>query len=184
MAWACLDLATCAHHHRTPTGRSNTSSRGWARVTTVDALSLLANVTQAQRWNGATGKYWIEHRERHLAEQCNLTPYLFRAAKISHGERVLDVGCGCGDTTIKAARIAAGGTATRVVAWLLRRKKPSLTPDAVGVDLSAPMLDVARQLATQSGATNVEFIQGDAQVYPFRSNSFDIAISSFGLMFF
>ena len=63
-----------------------------------------ANAAQAQRWNGASGQYWIEHRERHLAEHQNLTPHLFRSAAIVPGEKVLDVGCGCGDTTIIAAR--------------------------------------------------------------------------------
>ena len=69
-------------------------------------VSPAANAAQAQRWNGASGRYWIEHRERHLAEHQHLTPHLFDRAAIVPGERVLDVGCGCGDTTIIAARAA------------------------------------------------------------------------------
>jgi cyclopropane fatty-acyl-phospholipid synthase-like methyltransferase len=59
-----------------------------------------------QRWNGDSGRYWIAHRERHLAGHQNLVPHLFSAAAIATGERVLDVGCGCGATTIMAARAA------------------------------------------------------------------------------
>lgn len=122
-----------------------------------------ANAAQAQRWNGASGRYWIEHRERHLAEHQHLTPHLFKAAGIAPGERVLDVGCGCGTTTITAARTAGV---------------------AVGLDLSAPMLAVGRQLAAQAGAVNARFVQGDAQACPLRQNSCDVMISHFGVMFF
>jgi SAM-dependent methyltransferase len=137
-------------------------------------VSPATNAAQAQRWNGASGQYWIEHRERHLAEHRNLTPHLFRSAAIARGEKVLDVGCGCGDTTIMAARAAGtppGG-------------KPSRAGSAVGLDLSAPMLAVARRLAAQAGVTNARFVRGDAQACPLRRAAFDIVISNFGVMFF
>jgi ubiquinone/menaquinone biosynthesis C-methylase UbiE len=139
-----------------------------------------ANTAQAQRWNGASGQHWIEHRERHLAEHQHLTPHLFRAAAISAGDRVLDVGCGCGTTTIAAAQAAAGGTA----AWSPDRDERGRAGAAVGVDLSAPMLEVARQLAAQARAANVRFVRGDAQACPLRRDSFDVMISNFGVMFF
>jgi SAM-dependent methyltransferase len=140
-----------------------------------------ANAAQAQRWNGASGQYWIEHRERHLAEHQYLTPHLFRAAGISSGERVLDVGCGCGDTTIAAARAARDVAADEPGKYPPRRDSHGL---AVGLDLSAPMLDVARGLAVQGGMANAAFVQGDAQACPFRRDSFDVMISNFGVMFF
>lgn len=131
-----------------------------------------ANALQAQRWNGASGLYWIRHRERHLAEQRRLTPHLYRAAGISPGERVLDIGCGCGSTTIAAARVAAGdGT-------------DGIPGSAVGLDLSAPMLRVARELAAQAGQVNARFVQGDAQACPLRGKSFDVVMSNYGVMFF
>ena len=132
------------------------------------------NAAQAQRWNGASGEYWIEHRERHLAEHQNLTPHLFRSAAIMRGEKVLDVGCGCGDTTIMAAR-AAG---------IPPEGRPGRAGSAVGLDLSAPMLAVARHLAAQAGVANARFVRGDAQACPLGRAAFDVVISNFGVMFF
>jgi SAM-dependent methyltransferase len=132
-------------------------------VTKVAEAGRAPNTAQARRWNGESGHYWITHRERHLAEHQHLLPHLFGAAKISAGERVLDVGCGCGATTIAAARQAG---------------------NAVGLDLSAPMLEEARRLASQAGVANVGFVRGDAQVCPLRPGSCDLVISSFGVMFF
>jgi SAM-dependent methyltransferase len=129
-------------------------------------VSPTTNQAQAQRWNGASGQHWIEHRERHLAEHQNLTPHLFRSAAIMPGERVLDVGCGCGDTTIRAGQAARGAGG------------------AVGLDLSAPMLDVARRLAERAGTVNTRFVRGDAQARPLRRAAFDVVISNFGVMFF
>lgn len=131
----------------------------------------VANCAQVNRWNGETGHYWIANRERHLAEHRRLTPHLFRAAGISPGERILDIGCGCGETTIEAAR-AARGTGRRRGGF------------AVGLDLSAPMLRVARRLATEVQVSNLRFLRGDAQACPLRAGACDVIISSFGVMFF
>jgi SAM-dependent methyltransferase len=132
-------------------------------VTEVAEAVHTANAAQARRWNGESGQYWITHRERHLAEHRHLLPHLFHAAAIAADERVLDVGCGCGATTITAARAA---------------------DHAIGLDISAPMLEVARRLAVQAGVANAAFVRGDAQLSPLRAGSFDVVISSFGVMFF
>jgi SAM-dependent methyltransferase len=126
-------------------------------------LSRSANAEHMYRWNSESGHYWIEHRERLLAGQRNLLPHLFRGAAISGTDSVLDVGCGCGATTLMAAR-----TARRVV----------------GLDLSGPMLAVAAGLARQDGAGNVGFVRADAQDGPLRPAFFDVLISCFGLIFF
>src|SRR5207247_6258902 len=86
-------------------------------------------------------------------------------ATIAATHVVLDVGCGNGFTTRTAARLAHQG-------------------HALGVDLSAPMLECARRLADAEGLGNVRFAQGDAQVYAFDTGAFDVALSRFGMMFF
>jgi SAM-dependent methyltransferase len=83
------------------------------------------------------------------------------AAAVRPGERVLDVGCGAGQTTLEAARVAG---------------------HVLGVDVSERMLERARQRA--AGAENVAFVLDDAQSHPFEPAGFDIVISRCGLMFF
>ncbi|MGP3915181.1 class I SAM-dependent methyltransferase [Nonomuraea sp. 10N515B] len=91
---------------------------------------------------------------------------LFRAAaRVGSRDRVLDIGCGTGQSTREAARAAVNGS-------------------AVGVDSSARMLERARQLSDDQGLPNVTYLQADAQVYPFPPAHFDLCISRFGTMFF
>jgi SAM-dependent methyltransferase len=90
---------------------------------------------------------------------------LRRACDIRRHERVLDVGCGAGQTTRDAARIASAGS-------------------ALGIDTAAAMIARARELAAADGLRNVTFEQGDAQVHRFPAEAFDVAISRFGTMFF
>jgi SAM-dependent methyltransferase len=90
---------------------------------------------------------------------------LRRACAIAATERVLDIGCGTGQTTRDAARAAAAGS-------------------ALGIDISAAMIARARELAAAEHLHNVRFEQGDAQVHPLPPQSFDVAISRFGTMFF
>ncbi|MEJ3745279.1 class I SAM-dependent methyltransferase [Actinomycetes bacterium KLBMP 9797] len=124
------------------------------------------NVAQAERWNGDSGRRWVAQRERHLALRQPVAPHLLRAAAVAPGERVLDVGCGCGELTLALAK--ASGVDGAVL----------------GLDLSGVMLGVARDLAATAGGPAVRFVRGDAQVYPFETAAFDAAVSSFGVMFF
>lgn len=90
---------------------------------------------------------------------------LRRSYGISPGDHVLDIGCGAGQTTRDAGRLAVDGS-------------------ALGVDISAPMIERARQLTTAAGLRNVHFEQGDAETHRFPMERFDVAISRFGTMFF
>lgn len=131
----------------------------------ADTDQRVVNVEQAEAWNGDDGRHWVEHRERYDAMLRGFTPRLLAAADVSPGQRVLDVGCGFGETTCAAARAAAGGF-------------------TVGADLSAPLLDAARRRAEREHLHNVRFDLADVQVHPFPEAGFDVAISRFGVMFF
>ena len=90
---------------------------------------------------------------------------LRRAGGVRARDQVLDIGCGAGLTTRQAARVARAGS-------------------ALGVDVSAPAIDRARELASAEGLGNASFDCADAQIYRFPQDHFDVAISRFGTMFF
>ena len=125
----------------------------------------VVNTDQADYWNAAEARHWIEHDERYDRMLRPFTDHLLEAAGIRCGDTVLDIGCGCGHTTRAAARRANPG-------------------DVLGVDLSGPMLERARQVARNAGVDNVRFEQADAQMHAFAGQAFDAAISRFGVMFF
>jgi SAM-dependent methyltransferase len=125
----------------------------------------IANIEQAQAWNGYDGTHWADHDDRWNTVVGGINDELFAAAAIARDAEVLDIGCGTGQTTRLAARTARHGHAT-------------------GVDLSGPMLARARAAAAEEGLTNVWFEPGDAQVHPFPEGGFDVAISRGGVLFF
>ena len=125
----------------------------------------IVNLEQAEAWNGKDGAHWTEHEARYNASVQRHTPRLLIAAGIETTDHVLDIGCGCGESTRRAAQAADTGV-------------------ALGVDLSAPMIQRARERSLAEGLTNVSFEQADAQIYPFEGGTFDVAISRFGAMFF
>ncbi len=137
------------------------------RAATNDEMrtQTIANVDQAAAWDGEEGERWAEHEERYDASARRHERRLLEAAQIFANHHVLDIGCGCGGSTRRAARLASAGV-------------------ALGVDLSARMLERARERSRADGLTNVRFEQADAQVYPFQAQAFDRAISRFGAMFF
>lgn len=135
-------------------------------------MTKIINAAQATSWGGPEGAHWARHPERIEAMHAVLDGPLLAAAGIRAGDRALDIGCGNGGTTRRAARIVTDGRGG---------------PDGgavVGIDLSGPMLDQARTLAARDGLTNITFEYGDAQVHPFIAEWFDVAISRFGIMFF
>jgi SAM-dependent methyltransferase len=124
------------------------------------------NAAQAEHWNGVEGQHWATQHDRYEAMNGPFGDRLLGAAAIQPGDRVLDVGCGPGGFTLAVAR-ATG-------------------PDGsvVGIDLSVPMLERARQRTRDAGAQNVGFVTGDAQTHVFDEAAFDMAVSRFGVMFF
>ncbi|MFI5663560.1 class I SAM-dependent methyltransferase [Streptomyces sp. NPDC051684] len=125
----------------------------------------IVNTEQAQAWNGPEGVHWARHQDRWNAVNEGFNEPLLDAAGITGRDRVLDLGCGSGQTTRLAALRAPQG-------------------HALGLDLSGPMLAEARTRAEQEAVPNVSFAQGDAQTHPFEPGSFDAAISRYGVMFY
>src|SRR4051812_36389628 len=112
---------------------------------TKSAAVAPSNADQLRAWDGDEGAYWSEHADYFDRSMAAYQHLLFAAAAISETDRVLDIGCGAGETTRDAARAAAGGS-------------------VLGVDLSSQMLDSARRRAAAEGVTNATFLHADAQI--------------------
>lgn len=122
------------------------------------------NADQIAYWNGPNGQRWTNRQAEQDVLLAPVTEVLIDSTAARAGERIIDVGCGCGATSIAlASRVAPTGF-------------------VLGVDISGPMLSRARQLAPRGAA--VDFVLADATVYPFDPEYFDLLVSRFGVMFF
>lgn len=120
---------------------------------------------QTTPWNGVSGHAWVDLQGALDQMFKPFEDLLVAAVAAGSKNRVLDVGCGTGATTLAVARsVGEGGR-------------------AVGIDISAPMLSAARARAQAQGVA-AGFIQANAQDYPFERAAFDLIISRFGVMFF
>lgn len=118
------------------------------------------NEAQIDYWNGQAGETWVRSMDRIDAILAPITQILLERAAVVPGERAVDVGCGCGSTTLELARRGAL---------------------VFGVDISEPMLALARQRA--AGQKNVAFRRADAATQPFTPDH-ALVFSRFGVMFF
>jgi SAM-dependent methyltransferase len=123
------------------------------------------NREQIEFWNGPQGRRWVTNQEtldrvwRPIGDAA-----LVRAAAQT-GERVIDIGCGCGATSLEiAAKVGPAGS-------------------VLGIDISAPMLARARERARTLGIANLEFVEADASTYKFGGAA-DLVFSRVGVMFF
>jgi SAM-dependent methyltransferase len=122
------------------------------------------NADQIAYWNGPGGQRWADRQQTQDILLAPVADILIDRARPSSGERVIDVGCGSGATSIAfAQKVAPSG-------------------HVFGVDVSGPML--ARARASASKELPVDFVLADATVYPFDPASFDLLASRFGVMFF
>jgi SAM-dependent methyltransferase len=129
------------------------------------ATERTSNHEQDEYWNGEEATHWIAHLDRYDAMLAPFHDHLFERADVNRAATVLDIGCGCGATTLAAADLAVDGL-------------------ALGLDLSAPMLEVATQRARRRVVDNVRFEQGDVESRRFDPEGFEHAVSRFGVMFF
>jgi SAM-dependent methyltransferase len=127
------------------------------------------NAEQIEYWNGDAGENWSERDEEMDSMLRPLGVAAMAGAAPASGERVVDVGCGCGATSFLLA------------------ERVGLSGSVLGVDISAPMLAQARaKLAgLAAGARGVlGFEQADASTHEFPQAAFDLLFSRFGVMFF
>jgi SAM-dependent methyltransferase len=125
----------------------------------------IVNREQAEYWNERAGAKWVALQSFIDAQIGPLGLEAIERLGAIEGARVLDLGCGCGSTTLELARRVGDAGAV------------------LGVDLSRPMLDRAARSARESGVTNAVFRQADVQSEGF-DEEFDAAFSRFGVMFF
>jgi ubiquinone/menaquinone biosynthesis C-methylase UbiE len=121
------------------------------------------NEQQREAWNGSESVLYVMQADRFDRHLAPFTEALVEQVRLTPHRRLLDVGSGCGALTLAAARIAES---------------------AVGVDISAPLTEVASDRARVARVDNVEFLVTDAQTHAFVPGSFDVVVSQFGLMFF
>src|SRR5580692_2056483 len=122
------------------------------------------NEDQRSRWNGTDGEYWTQNQDRLDRTLAPVTGPLLAFAQPRAGSTVIDVGCGCGTTTIELAR--AVGPAGRVV----------------GLDVSEGMLGLAKERLRELG--NATCLLGDAAELPLGQIDAELIVSRFGVMFF
>jgi SAM-dependent methyltransferase len=124
-----------------------------------------SNAEQATDWDGDSGAYWAQFHTEYERLLGVFDARLLEAGEVGAADHCLDIGCGTGATSLALAARAVDGS-------------------VLGLDLSGPMLAVARDAAREAGADQVTFVQGDAQVHAFEPASVDVAVSRMGCMFF
>ena len=123
-----------------------------------------ANPRQAESWNEGIGRNWVWHQEAIDALLHPISEELIVRAAPMAGEQIIDIGCGSGATVIELGR-AVGPTGK-----------------VAGIDISAPLLDLARKRCRDM--RQVHFENVDAQVHSFPESQSDLVVSRFGVMFF
>jgi SAM-dependent methyltransferase len=129
---------------------------------------MTVNEEQIEYWNGEAGARWAQQDELMAALLAPLAESLLDHADLAGCSRAIDVGCGGGSQSLLLAqRLGEGASVT-------------------GVDISGPLLEVARGRAAQApaGTAALEFLQADASQHAFEPATFDFLFSRFGVMFF
>jgi SAM-dependent methyltransferase len=129
-------------------------------------MNEIANNDMNKYWNGDGGHKWLRFQTRTDASLKHFGHEVMTAAAISTGESVIDIGCGCGDTSFDISnRVGSDG-------------------HVQGIDVSEPLLTRAKARAQFTNENNITFCHNDVQTYHFESSVFDVVFSRFGVMFF
>lgn len=124
------------------------------------------NADQIAYWNDAGGSVWVEMQAQLDRMTAPFSRQAVEALAPAAGERLLDIGCGSGGSTLELARrVGAGG-------------------QVLGLDISIPMLGLAKRRAAEAGLDNVRFVEADAQTTALEPHGHDGLFSRFGVMFF
>jgi SAM-dependent methyltransferase len=131
-------------------------------------MSDLQAIAQTQRdfWNSEATRRWVTEQTRIDRLMGEVTNAALAAAAPKPGENVLDIGCGTGTTTLRLAEAV----------------KP--TGRVLGIDISEQQLELARQRVASAGADNVELVLNDPATHGLAPETFDLAFTRFGVMFF
>jgi len=131
-------------------------------------VTSISEVAEQQRayWNGPASEPWIRHQEERDASLAPIGQLAMAKLPLVPGARVLDIGCGCGSTSMALAeRVGSDGA-------------------VLGVDLSEPMLASGEESRRAAGLSQLAFRAGDAATEVFPGGPFDAVFSRFGVMFF
>ena len=123
------------------------------------------NAKQKDFWSGKGGDYWVEKQSEMDIMLNPLGEKALAKLDLQSNSKVLDIGCGCGATTLEIAQIVSEGAVT-------------------GLDISVPMLHKAKSEAKIQGIANVDFKVVDVQVEQLAYEEYDSVYSRFGVMFF
>jgi len=124
------------------------------------------NKNQKDFWSGKGGDIWVERQNAMDTMLSPLGEAALNKLNFNEKENVLDIGCGCGHTTLNIAkRIGPSGKVT-------------------GLDISEPMLKRAKESAIEMSITNTSFKCVDVQTEDLGDQVYSAAFSRFGVMFF
>ncbi|WP_371225710.1 class I SAM-dependent methyltransferase [Roseovarius sp. 2305UL8-3] len=126
----------------------------------------ISNTDQAEYWSSPSGQTWATHQEKLDTLMSGVLETVVARAAPKPGETILDIGCGTGASSLRLSDVVGqDGHVT-------------------GLDISDPLLDLARQRSKAASAANLRFVLGDAQSHGFTPATADLVFSRFGVMFF
>ncbi|MEP2260552.1 MAG: methyltransferase domain-containing protein, partial [Paracoccaceae bacterium] len=124
-----------------------------------------ANSAQADYWASPAGLKWIEHEHALDTAMSGMLEMMLDVAQVAQTDHVIDIGCGTGASTLRAAQRVSEGK-------------------VLGVDISDPLLARASNRAKEKGIRNASFLLADAQTHDFSDQPFDLLVSRLGMSFF